>query len=74
MESIGLGRGVVEVCPSRLNISYTIGGPCQGVKPKENLKKLAGGRENNFGQGQWRPLTSSGLPRPSPRCLLHPTG
>jgi hypothetical protein len=40
--NIGLGRGVVEVCPSRLNISYTIGDPCQGVKPKENLKKLAG--------------------------------
>jgi hypothetical protein len=40
--SICLGRGVVEVCPSRLNISYTIGGTCQGVKHKENLKKLAG--------------------------------
>ena len=43
MGSIGLGRGVVEVCPPRLCLSYQIGGGWRGSKPEENLKNSGGG-------------------------------
>ena len=49
-------RGVVEVCPPRLFISYSIGCPCLGSKPEENLKRffwgslaVGGGRRARIG-------------------------